>query len=341
MVNNKRRRNRRPRRKVSRQTSVLRNMTTGLRGVQSTRSLTFAPKAIDTAGVVTDSWLEKAFPYMVIAMKFVGSLITTEQLTKSVRISSTIQSILIGAEDIMYDHPITEPTTVTVKVDGVDVEKEIMHCDYSMVRVTEIKIVISFMGSVGLRAGRLAACLIPLNFEKATELNDSVSRSAEVVDFKQLTQKPGAIVSPNLRPLTIVRKTTGFTARRAMLGSSHDREPSGKVFKYPRGGLPLFELIIGYQDLAAAEADPKLTYSLEEATLCVEISGNMILDAPVSAPRALRSEVRSLFSSSSITAYRPGTRTPLEIPTSSIRHDGRCFVVIDDVEQMSDQFEHI
>lgn len=341
MVNNKRRRNRRPRRRVRRQTSVLRNITTGLRGLQSVRSLTFAPKAIDTAGVVTQSWLEKAFPYMVIAMKFVGTLLKSSPPLsdpKTIQISSTIQSILIGAEDIMYDHPITEPKDIKVNEPGTNTEvtKEIMTCDYSMVRVTEIKIVISFMGSVGLRAGRLAACLIPLNYEKAMELNDNVSRSAEVVDFKQLTQKPGAIVSPNLRPLTIMRKTTGFTARRAMLGSPNFSETDGGFKRYPRGGLPLYELIVGYQDLAAAKADPKLTYSLEEATLCVEISGNLVLDAPVSSPRALRSEVRSLFSANSITAYKTGSRIPLEIPTTSVYHDGTQLVVRPDVEIMSE-----
>lgn len=341
MVNKyrRRRRDRRSNPRINRNLSILRNVSSGLKGLQSTRSLTFAPKTINKSnGSVTPSWLETAFPYLVIAMKFVGALLSTPtSLYSSVNISSTIQSILISAEDIMYDHPITSPSLV--QVDGKSVE--IMHCDYSMVRLTGIKIVISLMGSVNLRAGRLAACLIPLNFEKAIELNEEVSRSSEVVDFKQLTQKPGSIVSPNLRPLTIVQSTSGFTARRAMLGSPHDRDDRGGKLVYPRGGLPLFELIVGYQDLAAASADPKLAYSLEEATLCVEISGSLVLDAPVSRPRALRSIVRTVFSSNNVSVYSPGSRQPAEIPIESLRYNDGVFEILPEVDQMSDDFEKI
>lgn len=334
----KRRNNRRSRRAAARNvrnSSILRNISSGLRGIRSTRSLTFAPKAIDTDGKVTSSWLETAFPYLVIAMKFVGSLLTHPiRLTKTVAISSTIQSILIGCEDILYDHPITNPSSVVV--DGKS--QEVMQVDYSMARLTDIKIVISLMGNVAERAGRMAAVLIPLNFEKATELNDRTSLDGEVVDFKQLTQKPGAIVSPNLRPLTIVRRTRGFTARRAMLG---DSKPRTDKLEYPKGGLPLFELIVGYQDMAALSADPKLTYSLSEATICVEISGNMILDAPVASPRTMRSLTRTLFSSSNVTAYGVGSRTPIHIPTDSVRLVEGMFELRDDLDSMAEAIEHM
>lgn len=332
------RRNRRARPKRMRNSSILRNLSTGLRGLQSTRSLTFAPKAIAADGKVTKSWLETAFPYLVVAMKFVGALIAhPTRLTQSVIISSTIQSILISAEDILYDHPITTVGTVTIDKE----ERQIMNIDYSMVRLTNIKIVISLMGGVGDRAGRIAAVLIPLNFEKATELNDNLSRDKEVVDFKQLTQKPGAVVSPNLRPLTIVRKTNGFTARRAMLGDYADRPDVNGKLVYPRGGLPLFELIVGYQDMAATSSDPKLTYGLNEATLCVEISGNMILDAPVSGARAMRSEIRTCFMSQNVSAYSLGSRIPVEIPGDRLKLVDGFLEVQEDVDSMADAFEHI
>lgn len=332
------RRRRRARSKRARTSSILRNLSTGLRGLQSTRSLTFAPKTVDENGKVTKSWLETAFPYLVVAMKFVGALLThPTRLTKSVAISSTIQSILISAEDILYDHPITTPNRITIN----GVEEEIMNVDYSMVRLTDIKIVISFMGGVSERAGRIAAVLIPLNFEKATELNEDKSRDKEVIDFKQLTQKPGAVVSPNLRPLTIFRKTTGFTARRAMLGDYANRPDVDGKLVYPRGGLPLFELIVGYQDMAAITSDPKLTYGLDEATLCVEISGNMILDAPVSGPRAMRSLIRTVFTAQNVAAYVPGSRVPVDIPGDQLKLVDGFFELQEDVESMAEAFEHI
>lgn len=335
---NRSRRNRRNRSRRMRNPSILRNLSTGLRGIQSTRSLTFAPKSVNAAsGAVADSWLEKAFPYLVIAMKFVGSLISHPNYTAtSVAISSTIQSILISCEDILYDHPITTPSDVTVG----DKVQEVMHIDYSIARLTEVKIVISLMGGISERAGRIAAVLIPLSLEKATELNKSTAgaRDGEVVDFKQLTQKPGAIVSPNLQPLTIVRRTRGFTARRSMLGDSSDRTAN---LGYPLGGLPLFELIVGYQDMAALSSDPKLAYSLSEATLCVEISGNMILDAPVAKPRAMRSLVRTVFSANNVAAYRTGSRIPVQIPMERLKVRDGFLEVQEEVDSMADAFEQI
>lgn len=338
-------RNRRGRRRTRRRrannniSSLLRNVSTGLRGIQSTRSLTFAPPSISkTTGKVSDSWITKAFPYLSVVMKFVGLLLSNEgpDMDSTVHISSTIQSILIGAEDILYDHPITTPGSTTVKNKTI----QVMNIDYSMVRLNHIKIVVSLMGKISERAGRLAAVLIPLNYEKALDLNmdEGQSRTAEVVDFKQLTQKPGAIVSPNLRPLTISRRTSGFTARRAELGTSAPRDAN---LNYTPGGLPLFELIVGYQDFASISEDPALSYGLDEATLCVEISGSMVLDCPVSAPRSMRSVVRSLFPSNSVTAIDPLTHQRTEIPHTSLRLKDRKLIVLPQMDGVSEEFEKL
>lgn len=274
-------------------------------------------------------------------MKFVGYLLTEKLATgfetKTVRVAAAIQSILIGAEDILYDHPITTPDTVTPTGGKLT---EVMKIDYSLARVKEVKIVISLMGKVSERAGRLAAVLIPLTYEKALELNDPLgnARTGEVVDFKQLTQKPGAVVSPNLRPLTIVHRTSGFTAMQIELGTTSPRD---SALAYTQGGLPLFELIVGYQDLASLTGSPDTSYSLEEAAICVEISGSVNLDAPVSSPRYLRSVVRQVFSVGSITTTDPHSREVCEIPHSSLKLVDGVFHVIPSVEDVSNDFEKL
>lgn len=336
MVRN-RRNNRRRRRNTSRRprhSSLLTNSPTGVK-IQSTRSLTCAPRVIDkTSGKLTPSWVETALPYLTIVMKFVGMLLASPSplphlSEKKVVVSSIIQSVLIGAEDIIYDHPITEP----FKIDATetDIPKECMKIDYSLARLHSIKVVVSFMGKVSERAGRLAAVLIPLNYEKAVMLNDREGLSGEVVDFKQLTQKPGAVVSPNLRPLTLFHKTRGFTARLAQLGSTDPTYFDSKSKRvYLKGGIPLYELIVGYQDLAAVSSDPKLAYDLSEAALCIEISGDVTLDAPVAQPRYMRSPVRTLFSVNDVSAYTPGERAPVSIPHEDlVLYDGTLRVLAD------------
>lgn len=333
------RRNRRRRSNRSKFSSILRNVSTGLRGIRSTRSITFAPPTIDSAGKITDSWIKKAFPYLSVVMKFIGILLADSHLgvgSKTVRVAATIQSILIGADDILYDHPITTPVTVGAD----DQAMEAMTIDYSLVRVTEVKIVISLMGKVSERAGRLAACLIPLTYQKALDLNDpnSASRTGEVVDFKQLTQKPGAIVSPNLRPITIVRRTTGFCASQVELGTNYGRNTN---LGYTHGGLPLYELIVGYQDLASLTSSPDTAYSLEEAVICVEISGSVQLDAPVSTPRYMRSAVRQVYNVSNITVTEPGSRTKIELPHSSLRLQNGVLHVLPELEEVERDFEKL
>lgn len=299
--------------------SVVRTSRHALRGIQTTRSLTFAPKVTNkTTGVVTDSWLEQAMPYFVVAMKMIGALLATPALGASAYVSSMTQGILIGIDEIIYDHPITSPRNVTVNKKVM----EVMQIDYSVGRLKHLKIVLSLMGAIQNRAGRLVAVLVPLIREKALLLReaDSSSREDETKTFAQLCQMPGAIISPNLRPITISVKPSGFPASWVEVGQAAPRSAEDDTeIKYPIGGMPLYQLMVGYQDLATDSSDPSLAYSIQEAALCVELSGTVELDAPVSHDRYMRSKVIALQNSANITLLQSGTRKRLEVPLSSIR----------------------
>lgn len=316
-----RRRRRRSRRKRTFSIgSTLRMANTALLGINTVRSLTMFPKQIlKDKNNPEDSWLEKAFPYMAIAMKLFGvTLSGTEHLSVSTAaISSTVQCILFGAEDILYDHPITAVNKIEVNGKEVDA----MTIDYSVARVRSIDVIISLMGAVEARAGRIAAYLKPLTREKAYALRgvdgvvDANEKNGEVKTFQQLTQMPGCVVSPNLRPLRLHLKTSGFPASPIEIGMP-SRPTKGDV----TGGLPLFQLIVGYQDMASNTNDPHTMYSLSEAALCVELSGNISLEQPVATYRILRSKPITLYSTDSVQIVK-GMRSYVDVPLKYVIYD--------------------
>jgi hypothetical protein len=315
---------RRHRRRSSRLSSTVALLSTAIRAISSSRSLTFIPKQVlKDSDKPTDSWLEKALPYATIVMKLFGALLVeTGLLAAKVYVSSTVQGILFGAEDILFDHPITYITELVIN----NKKTNAMTIDYSIVRLHSVKVVVSLMGASSARAGRLAVMLKSLSREKSEELlkADLASREtgAESKDFQQLAQTPGCVVSPNLRPITIVKRTSGFAAQPHEVGDPS--RPTGNASLV--GGLPLYQMLVGYQDLASDSADPHLMYGLSEAALCVEISGVVSLEAPVLAGRFLRSAIRVTSASENIT-LTTDIRRRIEVPLQNLERQNGSLIL--------------
>lgn len=296
-----------------------------LRGIDTTRSLTFSPKIVKRATrIPSKSWLEQALPYSVVAMKMFGSTINTG---KRVYVDSMTQGILIGIDDIIYDHPITKPKTLTIN----NKQEEVMAIKYSVGRLKHLNIVLSLSGPFQNRAGRMVCVLQPLIREKALLLQhrDLSSLIDETKTFTQLSQMPGAITSSNLRPITISVTPRGFPASWTEVGQA---EPSSAFVKYPNGGMPLYQLMIGYQDLAANFPTPSLAYSIHRASFNVEVNGIIELKSPTSSDRVMRSKVISIQNANNLSILRSGSRGRTEVPLSQIEYrDG--LLHLDEVEE--------
>lgn len=316
-----RRRNKRGARKSAKTSSLIKLANSALRGINTSRSLTYIPKQVPTGdSKVKQSWLEKALPYLTIVMQLFGSLITEplESFTQAkVYVSSAVQCILFGAEDILYDHPITGEKVLTINDEKITVRT----LNYSTARVHSVNVTISFMGALSSRAGRVACVLRPLTREKSESMvihgDYPADWTAEVKTFLQLTQMPGCVVSPSLRPITLNMRATGFSGSAVEVGVA-DR-PVNVKDKLFKGGLPLFELLVGYQDLAADSADPHLTYSIADAAICVELTGSISLSEPLSAPRYMRSKVLPIYAATDLTVTEGNMRR--SIPVSSLYRD--------------------
>lgn len=311
MVKRNLRRRRRVRRKRTRRrtqmsSNVLSNPSSGLRNVHAVRSFNFFPPQVDkTSGAVKDTWLDKLSKYGAIAMKLFGLLLTSvngSDLTASAVVTSSVQSMLLGAEDLLYSHPLV----------NLDAQQR-LHVGYTVAKVKYFKVVVTMMGAIGERAGRIAGLLVPLSREQSIEFrtkkseNNTDNYPQESTSFEELTYLPGAVVAPASKGLTLkLYPSTPFSRSPIEIGSFVTNSDA-------LGGLPIAKLIVGYQDLASNEADPSTMYSLKEAVLSVEVQACMDLSLPSVNERYIRLSPPTLMARANLQVM-DGIRKKLDIP---------------------------
>lgn len=301
---NRRRTTKRPRRprgqkRMRRQlpTSALRNNSTVSLRAPAMREFCMFAKQI-TASVSNygdvdkskDIWLDSLLTIGLIALKvFITIFTSTKQIltTSADRkfiatgsyITSAVQSILIGAEDLLYSSPIMETENHTAG--GQDYAVPCI--DFQQVRMSACVIKVSSGSAHSSRAGRFVACLIDLTEEELGYYVDfSVDTKADVNkrdswSFQEVAHMPGAVTAPFGVPITLHwrARPTSYANRFLSLGQANIE---GATFtKNLRGGKPNFRLIIGYQDFASTTGSATSLYAPDEAILNVDVRGQVVL----------------------------------------------------------------
>lgn len=319
--NNRRRRRPRPkrmRRRTSRQTTSLSNSSAGLRNVHAVRGFNFFPAQVNkTTGVIEKTWLDKLYKYGAVVMKLFGVLLTSEskdRLSAEVAVTSSVQSILIGAEDMLYSHPIA----------NLDAQQR-LHVGYTTAKLRFLRVSITLMGAIGERAGRLAANITPLTREQALDFHERVDAKytvTESISFEQLLTYPGTIVAAGSKGLVLTyTPNSSFGRSYIEIGELIANAESA-------GGLPVVKLLVGYQDLASNESDPSTMYSLKEAVISVEVQATVDLAVPSSNERYIRLNPRTLMPPVTIKAV-DGLRSSVEINTTDLRYIDGSFKIVD------------
>lgn len=319
--NNRRRRRPRPkrsRRRMPRPSQTLSNPRSGLRNVHAVRGFNFFPAQIDkTTGEIKTTWLDNLAKFGAVAMKLFGILTAKahqNSLTAGVVVTSSVQSFLLGAEDLLYSHPLATLDSV-----------QRLHVGYTTARIKSFRIVISMMGAIGERAGRIAALLIPLTREQALEFQDYNTAStsyvvSESTSFEELTYMPGAKVGPASKGLSLsFIPNSAYTRSSIEIGSFVTNSD-------PIGGLPIVKLVVGYQDLASNDSNPETMYSLKEAVVSVEVQASMDIDCPSTNQRYIRLSPHSLMPVQKIKAMS-GIRSSVEVDTTDLRYVDGMFRV--------------
>lgn len=274
-------------------TSAIRNTSTVNVRAPAIRELCIYPRqfiqnTVDFAAAPTSIWLDSLKLLGLIALKiFIMTITSATKMIHSTTgqhftatqsyVSSAIQSIFIGAEDVLWSSPIAEKETHRAN----NIDYEVPCIDFRQARLNSAVVRITCGSAVYSRAGRFVACLIDLAEEEIGEyLPDNATKPVNRIDswsFPQVIQMAGAVTAPYGTPITLRWKArpNSFANRFLEIGQ---RSVEGVDFTQNlRGGKPCFRLIIGYQDFASSTGKPSSMYSPDEALIHIDIRGHVAL----------------------------------------------------------------
>lgn len=240
------------------------------------RNFQIYPRIPDASAKPTSSWLEKLSSFGTIAMKLFTFALALEDdkpnADKSAAVVGSTQSILIGADDLLFSSAIMEKADVGVVVPVLD---------YKQGRLNRVVIRITPGAEMGRRGGRVCAAVITLLKEEIDRYRPDKTGQPwgkpDSYDFATLIQLPGAVTAPASSSLSLSWRPKPIDYGFRMLGiGAYDydnTQPDTPVI----GGDPVIKLVIGYQDYASTKSDPTSTYLPEEAMLHVDIRGHVTL----------------------------------------------------------------
>lgn len=285
------RRNRQKRRSTPSQRSVSTVTVTA----HCVRSFSFfCPRYSEKFGASVKSWLEELVRYGTIALKIFTFIISVLEphpefgADKHV-ITSAVQSVLIGVEDLLFSSPLSERVG---KPSGENKVTEVACLDFKSARMPTATVTITPGSAMKDRSGRYAAVLLPLTEEEYVTYLPKASApeliKADNFEFKDLIQMPGCRLMPFGRAMTLKWKAhpTSYAYRFLMVGQSwiDGQNPNLNIL----GGKPSFRLLIGFQDFANTEGDTVTMYSASNAMVHVDIRATVQLTEPVTADSGRR-----------------------------------------------------
>lgn len=231
-------------------------------------------------------WLDALKTVGLFALKiFISTLLATERFivqglqyeaTKSY-ITSAVQSVFIGAEDLLLSSPLCETEDMKVK----DTIYKVPCIDYRQARMTNAVVRLTPGSEWSKRAGRYAVVCMNISEEEWTTY-ESRGSTPEVSrhdswTFQEVVQMPGAIVAPFGTPLTVRWKAHPYSYANRFLAIGQPGVQGWDFSTNLFGGKPAFRLIIAFQSFASATGDVTDTYSPNDALLQVDIRARISL----------------------------------------------------------------
>lgn len=231
-------------------------------------------------------WLDALKVVGLFALKiFVSTLLTTEKVivnglqysADKSYITSAVQSVFIGAEDLLKTSALCE--TSEQKADGK--VYKVPCIDYRQARMTNAVVRLTPGSELSRRAGRYAAVCMNISEEEwstyvpTTKVGDVVRHDEWT--FQEVVQMPGAIVAPFGTPLTVRWKAHPYSYANRFLAIGQKDIDGWDFTTNLFGGKPAFRLVIAYQSFASASGDISDTYSPNDALLQVDIRAQISL----------------------------------------------------------------
>lgn len=248
----------------------------------------FTQTMTDYTGAAKNIWLDSLKLFGLIALKiFLTTLTSTTKTITSASgpslattsyITSAVQSILIGAEDVLWSSPIVETEEMKAKNSAI---YKVPCIDYQQAKMSSAVIRITSGSAISSRAGRFVACVLDLSEEEIPRYmpaNETLPvNRVDSWSFQDVIQLAGAVTAPFGTPITINWRARPTTYAYRFLGIGQTRIEDVDFTTNLRGGRPCFRLIIGYQDFASLDGAASSLYSPDEALVHIDIRGHIQL----------------------------------------------------------------
>lgn len=191
------------------------------------------------------------------------------------------QTILLGAEDLLY-------STAIVEYSGVQsgtVTEEIPYIAFKSARLSNFRIEVKNVATTAKQAGRYAVLLQELNGADVADYaaGDRSDYNKRVWDkdrpgipFDDLIRMPGTRVARVMDPIVINWSPRRGSALADFIGIGIPDIPAG-LDNPPGGGDPLLAITIAYQDLSSTAVVTADLYGAEEIMLSVNVSASIQL----------------------------------------------------------------
>lgn len=266
-----------------------RSSNVGVYSVVARRTFSLYPKVyLPTSGQPAPGylWLDSLTKYGAIAARPVFIKTTVLEAVKYY-MTSMVQTILIGIEDLVMDNPLIELAPIRHPTNGS--VYLIPKLDFRQARLENLRVTITPGASVSQRGGMISATLIALTREESEEFQSmcpdrllstdpTCTRPYDVFTFNALQQFPRAVTQDASKTLVLSTRLSGFSSGVHRLGQPE--EPVFADFKKMCGGPFLFKLCVGYEDIAMAVQDTARRFSPEEALFSIKIAAKTHFSEP-------------------------------------------------------------
>lgn len=234
-------------------------------------------------------WLEWLKVFGAIALKlfiiFATSSKTLLRSGKKVRatnayVSGSVQSIFVGAEDLIWASPLVEREEKRTASSTVSVPV----VDYRQARMVHCTVKITPGGALKERAGRYVVCLLDITDTEWNRYKPTARQGPmphhDSWTFNDVMQMAGAVTAPYGTPVTLTwRARPSVVAYRFLEMGEFDIDGLD-YSKNIWGGRPCFRLVIGYMDFASGDGKIGSLYSASEAMLHVDMRSELQLREP-------------------------------------------------------------
>jgi hypothetical protein len=234
------------------------------------------PKKVAPEGPATDNWWIQGLKWVgSLVMQLIAIALTEEaleahasmciprpQFTAGAAIVGCVQSLIIGAEDLVASSPLS-----TLAGTG-----KVFKTKFRQGRIMHLRVTLNPSAPLAKRGGMLAAAMLPLTLGENLDFAQTTDEK-ERWTFDDVCRLPRAVVQTTEKPLSLPYSPSPSDLAYKWMDLGFDRGQT----ETKMGGNKSVRYIVAYMDMSSNSADVSAEYALTESAYELVIDGRVEL----------------------------------------------------------------